>query len=191
MYLFFDTETTGFPRDWRAPVTDVDNWPRLIQLAYLYCDPDGKPISFSDSIIKPEGFLIPSSATRIHGISTERANAEGKPLKMVLAAFHDLAAKAQVLVAHNINFDEKVVGSELIRSGMHNILPSKQKICTMKSSTEFCALKGSYGNKWPKLSELHLKLFGTGFDEMHNAANDIQPTAKCFWELKRRRIIQY
>ena len=189
MYLFFDTETTGLPRNWRAPVTDVDNWPRLVQLAFLYFGDDGKIISSGDYIIKPEGFVIPSGASRIHGISTERANAEGHLLRNVLQLFQELAIESQVLVAHNLSFDEKIVGSELIRAGMDNILPSKKRICTMESGTDYCALKGPYGNKWPKLSELYQTLFDTGFDEMHNAANDIQATAKCFWELKRRGVI--
>jgi DNA polymerase-3 subunit epsilon len=189
MYLFFDTETTGLPRNWRAPVTDVDNWPRLVQLAFLSYDSDGNQLSSGDYIIKPEGFLIPSSAVQIHGISTERATLEGKPLGQVLQTFHELVADAQVLVAHNINFDEKIVGSELIRAGMPNILPSKKKLCTMESTTDFCAIKGPYGLKWPKLSELYSQLFEIEFDEMHNAAVDIKATAKCFWELKKRGII--
>ena len=189
MYLFFDTETTGLPRNWRAPVKDVDNWPRLVQLAFSYSAADGKILSSGDYIIKPEGFVIPSGASRIHGISTQRAHAEGHPIQAVLQIFQELAIEAEVLVAHNLSFDEKIVGSELIRARMRNILPSKRKICTMESSTDFCALKGPYGNKWPKLSELHQILFGTGFHEMHNAANDIQATAKCFWELKKRGVI--
>ena len=190
MYLFFDTETTGLPKNWKAPLSDLNNWPRLVQLAYLLYDQHGNKIDGGDYIIKPEGFLIPSSASRIHGISTERANAEGQPVQMVLQLFQELVIEARVLVAHNISFDEKIVGSELIRAGMQNLLPSKKKICTMECSTDFCALKGPYGNKWPKLSELHQTLFGTGFHEMHNAANDIQATAKCFWELKRRGVIE-
>ena len=189
MYLFFDTETTGLPPHWSAPVTYLDNWPRMVQLAFLYCDHNGKNISAGDYIIKPEGFLIPSSASRIHGISTGRANAEGQSLQMVLQLFQELVMEARVLVAHNISFDEKIVGSELIRAGMQNLLPSKKKICTMECSTDFCALKGPYGNKWPKLSELYKILFGTEFDDMHNAANDVQATAKCFWELKRKGVI--
>ncbi|MEI8186657.1 MAG: 3'-5' exonuclease [Chlorobiaceae bacterium] len=189
MYLFFDTETTGLPISWRAPVTDVNNWPRLVQLAFLYCDGEGKTLFSGDYIIKPEGFLIPVSVSRIHGISTERANAEGVLLRNVLQEFQNMLCKAEVLVAHNMSFDEKIVGCELIRAGMHNTLPSKRKICTMQSATDFCALKGLYGYKWPKLTELHYKLFGMGFEEVHNAALDIQATAKCFWELKRRGII--
>ena len=40
-------------------------------------------------------------------------------------------------------------------------------------STDFCAIQGPYGYKWPKLSELHFKLFRTHFEEAHNAAVDI------------------
>ncbi|NTV05903.1 MAG: 3'-5' exonuclease [Chlorobiaceae bacterium] len=189
MYLFFDTETTGLPRNWGASVTDIDNWPRLVQLAFILYDGDGNKKSEGDFIIKPEGFVIPSSAAQIHGITTDRAVLEGMPLREVLQSFQSLVAEAQVLVAHNISFDEKIVGSELIRAGMLNPLPSKIKICTMESATDFCALKGPYGNKWPKLSELYYQLFGTEFNEMHNAALDIEATAKCFWELKKRGVI--
>ena len=185
MYLFFDTETTGLPRNWKAPVTDLNNWPRLVQLAFLYFDRYGNKISGGDFIVMPEGFSIPADASRIHGISTERALQEGKPLLTVLQEFQSLIGQAEVLVAHNISFDEKIVGAEFLRKGLPNTIPSKRKICTMESTTNFCAISGPYGYKWPKLSELHYKLFRTGFDEAHNAAVDITATAKCFWELKR------
>ncbi|MFA6923243.1 MAG: 3'-5' exonuclease [Bacteroidales bacterium] len=186
MYLFFDTETTGLPRNWKAPITDLNNWPRLVQLAFLFFDKNGSKISGGDFIIKPEGFSIPADASRIHGISTERAIKEGNPLITVLQNFQSLISQAEVLVAHNIRFDEKIVGAEFLRVGMKNTISSKRKICTMESTTNFCALDGPYGYKWPKLSELHYKLFQTGFDEAHNAAIDITATAKCFWELKRK-----
>jgi DNA polymerase III subunit epsilon len=184
-YLFFDTETTGLPLNWKAPVTDLNNWPRLVQLAYLYFDSNGNKISGGNFIIKPEGFTIPPDVVRIHGISNERANKEGIPLETVLQDFQSMISQAGVLVAHNMKFDEKIVGAEFLRAGMQNLIPSKRKICTMESSSNFCAIKGPYGYKWPKLSELHYKLFRTGFEEAHNAAVDITATAKCFWELKR------
>lgn len=185
MYLFFDTETTGLPRNWKAPVSDVNNWPRLIQLAYLYFDENGNRISGGDFIIKPEGFKIPTDASRIHGISNEKALKEGVLLSDVLQIFQNLIVDSDILVAHNMSFDEKIVGAEFLRLGMENSIPAKRKICTMQSSTNFCALNGPYGYKWPKLSELHYKLFKTGFEEAHNAAIDINATAKCFWELRR------
>ena len=189
MYLFFDTETTGLPRNWKAPVTDLNNWPRMVQLAFLLYDPDGNEISGGDYIIRPEGYRIPADASRIHGITTERALLEGRPLPEVLEVFNSLIPQASYLVAHNISFDEKIIGAEFLRCHMPNSLNGKRKICTMDSTTNFCAINGPYGYKWPKLSELHYKLFRTGFEEAHNAAADIRATVKCFWELKRRGIL--
>ena len=185
MYLFFDTETTGLPKSWKAPVTDLNNWPRLVQLAYLLYDNSGNQISGGDFIIKPNGFVIPDDSARIHGISNERAIREGQELSSVLQQFDSLIGQANFLVAHNISFDEKIMGAEFLRNGMTNSIASKAKICTMEKSTNFCAIDGPYGYKWPKLSELHYKLFGRGFEEAHNAAVDIKATATCFWELKR------
>lgn len=185
MYLFFDTETTGLPKNWKAPVTDINNWPRLVQLAYLVFDDKGNKISGGDFIIKPDGFSIPPESSRIHGISTEKAIVEGKAILTVLQDFQSLINEADWLVAHNMSFDEKIVGAEFLRYKMKNGILEKRKICTMQSSTNFCAINGPYGYKWPKLSELHYKLFRTGFEEAHNAAVDINATAKCFWELKR------
>ena len=185
MYLFFDTETTGLPRNWKAPVTDLNNWPRLVQLAYLFYDKNGNKIFAGDYIVKPEGFTIPIETSRIHGISTERAIREGKPLIDVLQKFQSMIEQAEYLVAHNMRFDEKIVGAEFLRNKMSDGVAPKRKICTMQSTTNFCAIEGPYGYKWPKLSELHYKLFRTGFEEAHNAAVDINATAKFFWELKR------
>lgn len=189
MYLFFDTETTGLPRNWKAPVTDLNNWPRLVQLAYLFFDKDGNELSSGDFIIKPVGFTIPTESSRIHGITTELANREGHPIKSVLQNFNNLISQSNYLVAHNISYDEKIIGSEFLRNGMTNTTLAKNKICTMQKSTNFCAIDGPYGYKWPKLSELHFKLFKTGFEEAHNAAVDINATAKCFWEMRKRKLI--
>ncbi len=189
MYLFFDTESTGLPRNWKAPVTDLENWPRMIQLAYLLSDEKGKRIAGGDFIIRPAGFAIPEEAARIHGISTERAARDGKELRVVLLEFQAAVSRAKCLVAHNMSFDEKIVGAEFLRNKMEDSLSARRKICTMQSATDYCALPGPYGYKWPKLIELHSKLFQTGFDEAHNAAADIAATIKCFWELKRLGII--
>lgn len=190
MYLFFDTETTGLPKNWKALVTDLDNWPRLVQLAYLLTDSEGNKISGGDFIIKPVGFSIPEDSAEIHGISTARAEKEGSDLVPVLQDFYAAIEKADYLVAHNISFDEKIMGAELLRNKMTDIISAKQKICTMQSSTDYCALSGPYGYKWPKLTELHHKLFHEGFRESHNAAADMAATIKCFWELKRLGIIK-
>jgi DNA polymerase-3 subunit epsilon len=189
MILFFDTETTGLPKNYKAPVTDLDNWPRLVQLAYILQDYDGNTILKGDYIIKPNGFTIPSDSSEIHGISTDRAMIEGKELENVLEEFNALIESAEYIVAHNISFDEKIIGAELLRIEMQNLIPSKRKICTMDASTNFCAIEGAYGYKWPKLSELYFKLFNSYFEEAHNAAVDIEATEKCFWELIKKGVI--
>ncbi len=189
MYLFFDTETTGLPKNWKAPISDLDNWPRMIQLAYLLSDSDGNKMAGGDFIIKPVGFTIPDEAARIHGISTDRAEREGKDLKAVLSEFQAAVSQATYLVAHNMSFDEKIVGAEFLRNKLQDGLQAKRRICTMQSSTNYCALPGPYGYKWPKLEELHRKLFQKGFDEAHNAAADVSAMTKCFWELKRLGVV--
>jgi DNA polymerase III subunit epsilon len=188
MYLFFDTETTGLPLKWKAPVRDLANWPRLVQAAWILDDDEGNEISGRNYIVRPDGFSIPEVAARIHGITTERAMREGRPLSGVLRELGEIIASSEFIVGHNIDFDEKIVGAEFLRNGMKNFLEGKEKICTMKCATEYCAIENRFGYKWPKLSELHYQLFGKGFDEAHNAAADIRVTAKCFWEMKRRGI---
>lgn len=188
-YVFFDTETTGLPRSWKAPVTDLANWPRLVQIAWESYDGDGNKMTEESFIIKPEGFTIPDDSSKVHGISTERAEQEGVPLLAVLQKFHGLVNEAETIVAHNISFDEKIIGAEFLRKKMSNVLDGKKKICTMEKSTNLCAINGPYGFKWPKLAELHQKLFGTDFEEAHNAAFDIRATARCFWEMKKRGIV--
>ena len=189
MYLFFDTETTGLPLDWQAPLENLGNWPRMVQLAWILNDDDENEIARGNRIIKPEGFVIPEDAARIHGITTAIAAGEGIDLKLVLREFAEAIDKADFLVGHNISFDEKIVGAEFLRNRMENYVAGKTKICTMRSATEYCGIENRYGFKWPKLSELHSQLFGTGFAMAHNAAADIHITAKCFWEMRRRGIL--
>ena len=70
MYLIFDTETTGLPKNWKAPITDTDNWPRCIQIAWQIHDSNGAIVSHKDYLIKPDNFTIPFDSEKIHGIST-------------------------------------------------------------------------------------------------------------------------
>lgn len=189
MYLFFDTETTGLPRNYNAPVSDSANWPRMVQLAWQIYDSKGQLIEKEDFIIIPEGYKIPPEAARVHGITTERALAEGTDLFEVLEKFSRRLSDASILIAHNISFDEKILGAEFYRKSIPNKLDKMKKICTMKSSANFCRIPGNYGYKWPKLGELHHALFGAQFEEAHNAAADIQATVKCFWALRQKGVL--
>ena len=175
--------------NWKAPVTDIHNWPRLVQLGYILYDQQGQHLTTKEYIIRPEGFTIPEAASNVHGITTERAMQDGLPLRSVLDEFHQLIHHAETLVAHNIAFDEKIIGAEFLRNQYHNNIPEKKKVCTMLASVDFCAINGPYGYKWPSLTELHKKLFNKSFDNAHNALADIRATADCFWELRRLQVI--
>ena len=188
MLLFFDTETTGLPGNWKAPLEDLSNWPRLVQLAWIAFDLDGNELASADTIIRPDGFDIPADASRVHGISTAFARERGTPLIDVLHTFSH-QAESMTLVAHNMSFDEKIVGAELLRSGMVNVMSRRPRFCTMTSTTDWCAIPGPYGYKWPSLAELHQKVFGTGFKDAHSATSDVRATASCYWEMKRRKLL--
>jgi DNA polymerase III epsilon subunit-like protein len=162
----------------------------MVQLAYRLYDGGGNKVSGGDFIIKPVGFVIPAEAARIHGITTARAIKEGNELEGVLRDFQAVITRSEYLVAHNMSFDEKIVGAEFLRNKMQDSLPAKKRICTMKSAVDYCAIPGPYGNKWPKLAELHHKLFQKSFEGAHNAAEDVSATIKCFWELKRLGVIE-
>ncbi len=193
MFLIFDTETTGLPRNYNAPLSDSDNWPRVVQIAWQLHDVKGNLISANSIIVKPDGFTIPFNAAQVHGISTERALAEGIALQSVMNDFVEAVKQTKYVCGHNIEFDLSIVGAEFIRLGMSDFFKGKPVLDTKSDAvTAFCAIPGGKGGKfkWPKLEELYKKLFNKGFEEAHNAAFDVQATAQAFFELIKRGIIR-
>jgi len=190
MFLFFDTETTGLARNWKAPVTDLANWPRIVQLGWVECDDDGVVVGEAEWIIRPDGFSISVEASRIHGITTEIAMSQGVPLHQALTAFQSAAEAHTVGVAHNLKFDENVLGAEFIRSGLGNPLSKLMRVCTMQASTNYCRLEGKYGFKYPTLLELHRHLFNEPPSQAHSASGDSRACARCYFELRLRKVIE-
>jgi DNA polymerase III subunit alpha len=193
MYLIFDTETTGVPHNKTAPITDLDNWPRLVQIAWQLHDGIGRILSQQSFIVRPEGFDIPFKAESVHGISTKRALDEGHDLKEVLSAFVRDLGQTKTLVGHNIEFDINIIGAEFIRQSLDPaLLLNSEKVDTGVASIEFCKLPGGIGGKlkMPRLSELHEILFGKKFIDAHDAAYDVAATGRCFFELIRRFVIK-
>jgi len=189
VYVVFDTETTGLPRNMRAPASDIENWPRIVQLAWAAYDTQGQLTEAESHIVRPDGFTIPDDATRVHGITTAQASRDGRDIREVVKLFASVIRRAQVLVSHNMQFDENVVAAESYRIGQPIELNSKVRLCTKVTSTAYCRIPGQYGFKWPKLSELHAKLFGSELQHAHDAAADVAACAKCFFELKRLGVI--
>ena len=202
-YLFIDTETTGlfddsiFEKHFHeecyleedTKLSNLLNSPRLVRLSYIIQDKQRREMESKDFIIRPTDFIIPTAASKIHGITTEKAKREGWPIKTVLEHFRTVCASVSKIVGHNASFDHKVISTEFLRNSIHHNLPD-YFLDTMFLSSDFCAFKGKYGIKYPKLSELHYKLFGKNFDGAHDSSIDVAITAKCFWELKRLGIIK-
>jgi DNA polymerase-3 subunit alpha len=191
MYLIFDTETTGLPRNWNAPLSDSDNWPRCIQIAWQIHDKDGKLMEHQDYLVQPEGFNIPYDAEKIHGISTELAQAKGIPLAEVIEKFNEALLKSKFIVGQNVGFDTNIMGAEYHRLGIEDPIPNYPVLDTCTEVTaKLCQLPGGRGGKFklPTLTELHKFLFNAPFGEAHNATADVEATTRCFLELVRRQI---
>ena len=188
MYLIFDTETTGLPKRWDAPYTDVDNWPRVVQIAWQLHDDMGNMVDHQDYLITPDGYDIPYDSERIHGISTALAQEQGEPLNEVLEKFNQALAQSKFVVGQNLKFDLNVTGAEFERTAIANNLQEIPVLDTCTEQTaQLCQLPGGrYGKpKLPTLTELHEFLFKVPFGEGHNATADVEATTRCFFELVR------
>lgn len=193
MYLIFDTETTGLPRNYNAPVTDTDNWPRCIQIAWQLHDELGNLMEHQDYLVKPNGFNIPYDAERIHGISTELAQEQGIELGEVLAKFNEVLAKAKFVVGQNVGFDVNIMGCEFHRLGVSSPMANMPVLDTCTEITaDLLKIPGGRGGKFklPTLTELHQYLFGVPFAEAHNATADVEATTRCFLELIKKEIFK-
>ena len=191
MYLIFDTETTGLPKRWGAPLSDTDNWPRCIQIAWQLHDDMGNLVEHQDYLVQPEGFNIPYDAERIHGISTELAQAEGIPLAEVLEKFNVALGKAKFIVGQNVGFDVNIMGCEFYRLGVASPMGEMPILDTCTEVTaSLLKLPGGRGGKFklPTLTELHQYLFDQPFAEAHNATADVEATTRCFLELIRKEV---
>lgn len=188
MYLFFDTETTGLPKNSELHYNVTDNWPRLVSIAWILCDDNRKIVEIEKHIVRPNGWIIPSDASKVHGITTERALAEGISIQDVLFKFLKALGQANYVAGHNIRFDRNVVAAELFRYADKRFdvyLYEKPYRDTMHIAREFVAIpnKGKSGYKFPTLGEMYAKLCGKEMEDAHDAAADIKATIVCFWKL--------
>jgi len=191
MYLIFDTETTGLPKRWDAPITDTDNWPRCIQIAWQLHDEMGRLVEHQDYMVRPDGFNIPYDAERIHGISTDLAIEQGVDLAEVLEKFNIALSKSKFIVGQNVGFDVNIMGSEFYRMGVDSPMASMKILDTCTEVTaDLLKLPGGRGGRFklPTLTELHQYLFGVPFGEAHNATADVEATTRCFLELIKKQV---
>lgn len=179
--LVLDTETTGLPPRYALPnASEIWECCRLVQVAWELYDNNGNHISSECYIVKPEGFEIPESSTKIHGISTEHAQQHGIALSFIWSRLFEILPRVKKLVAHNMSFDDRVMQSEMYRSTdqlsqiVLNEWNRKEKVCTMMTAH-------TPGRKWAKLTELYETYFGVKpSGTMHRADADVRACADIF-----------
>jgi DNA polymerase III epsilon subunit-like protein len=210
--LIFDTETTGLPKTKIMNQDTLDKWPHIVQFSFVIFDTSENDITKTyDSIIKmQDGLLIPAESTAIHGITSEISEKCGINVEEALKEFFLHLKEVDLLVGHNVVFDINMVYIELLRViyskkydqrvisdykfDLHFLTNFNKIYCTMQESIELCEIHAvsKYGKeytKFPKLSELHEKLFATKPQNLHNSLVDILITLRCFMKLNSDRDI--
>ncbi len=205
-FMIFDNETDGLPKskEKNVPMSRLEHWPRVIQLAWTVCDADGIDRSWGNYLIKPAGWAIPAPEDppnfwQKHGFTQERSLAEGVPIAEAAAHFVGDLQSCKYMVSHNMAFDHPVLGAEFIRLGLRSER-RPVRICTKEASTHYCKIPHAWRKerrpwmikdyKWPTLDELHQKLFGRPFADAHQAAGDVAALRTCLFELIRRGVIK-
>lgn len=185
MRLFFDTETTGFA-DLRSRY-DAPHQPHIVQLGAILCDDQKRVVAEMNLIVKPSGYTIPTDASNIHGITTERAERYGVALLPTMRLFTALCDRAEEIVAHNFPFDDMLVRAALHRSGIPGEIErhiARKSFCTMKASTGILKLPGKFGDyKWPNLQEAHVHFLGQKFDGAHDAMADVRACRDVYYAM--------
>lgn len=177
--LFFDTETTGIPD--RSAKWDVDynEYPRIVQIAWMIGE-------HSEShIIRPEGWEIPEETVAVHGITTEYALEHGEPFILVIARFIEFATNAGLLCGHNIHFDTGIIKANILRelgreyynaNDVEQALFKGKRIDTMRSTMKWVDARNSWGRlKFPNLGELYSRCFPGETFPAHDALEDTRP----------------
>lgn len=210
--LVFDTETSGLPKAKLISEHTLNLWPHILQFSYIIYDTElNDIIEINDNIVKvSKDVFIPEDSIKVHGITNEYSNENGIPLDDIFDFFFYHLLNIDLLVGHNISFDINMVRAELcrmiyqnmskkdIKSGskldlckynLNLLINYKNICCTLQDSIELCKIEAidKYGTpyfKYPKLAELHQKLFETVPNNLHNSLNDILITLRCYMKMK-------
>lgn len=193
--LIWDTETTGLP-DFRKPADDPCQ-PRMVAMAASLIEVGNKPLATFECIIRPDGWTIPVEVARIHGITTEIAMERGVPLAKAIDAFMELFDRAEVHATYGMLFDEKIRRGECRRLGRPDRFGEKPEVCVMRTLTPICNLPPSdkmakSGRLWPKtptLTEAVSIILGVPHEKAHDAAADVEMTARLYdWLAERGHL---
>jgi DNA polymerase III epsilon subunit-like protein len=187
LVCIFDTETTGLPP--YKPITNSNEWPRMVQFACKIYD-KGELIREFDTYIKPDGFDIPEESTRIHKITNEIAHT-GMTIKEWCHELSSLLDRVYVVVAHNMMFDNNIIQSELYRANEMELLQKWKHVykeCTMMMGKKY--IQDHKIDSRLKLTDLckvlHIAL--PSENELHNARVDTDLCSALYIKLKELGI---
>ena len=197
MILVFDTETTGLPL-WSKP-SDHELQPHLVQLAVALCEDDTRLRAGFSLIVLPDGWSIPAEVTAVHGISEQTARAYGLPEEQVINLFLQLLHCAHLVVAHNLNFDRRILRIALKRHRpeLADLWEAFPGFCTMEASRDRCALPptdkmmaaGRRHFKSPSLAEAYQAIVGKTLpSSWHDAHGDMLASRLIYMELTRAGV---
>jgi len=186
--LVFDTETSGLPVERNGSIYQSFNWPYIVQLSYMIYDSETNLLVGleNDYIDIPKDVIMDPESVKIHNITSEQLR-NGINIVQALEKFNSHAEKVDLLVAHNVSFDKRMLMVEGIRNNIKvNITDT---YCTMKNSINLCKIEttsrsGEKYFKYPRLSELYMKLFDIEPKNTHNALVDILICLRCFCKME-------
>lgn len=200
--LCFDTETTGLPPRGEPTITNIEEWPHIVQLGFILYDIDSHKIIVKHDFIvdvNQQGVVIPESSSKIHGITNAICSQNGLPIYNILNCFLYCMRKCDMVVAHNLEFDWNMINAEILRQllmekskfdkELIQNIPKVIKYCTMKNSINLCCIEalnkftGEKYFKYPKQEELHNFLFKEVPKNLHDAFNDVLVCMRCFYKL--------
>ena len=186
-FLFIDTETSGLPKNWRAPYSKENNWPHILQMAWIIFDQHFVEIKRANHYIENSGFIIDKSAQKIHHITNDFLKLHGEPIQPIMQSFcADMKKFNPLVIGHFVELDFHMVNVELNRLGIESIFSLSTFYCTMKTSADYVT---NTVISHLKLDKFYTILFNEEPDETHNALIDALNTSKIFFHLLRDQKI--
>lgn len=183
--LFIDTETSDMPKRWNAPTSKIEEWPHILQIAWVICKKDGELIHSKDFYVHQKNIDIAEGAWRLHGINLNTLNEKGVDQKVVLNSLAaDIELYQPLIVGHFLEFDRKMLEVGFARETIARNFDKLPKFCTMLFTRKPKDIFGGYS--FMRLDELYFSLFSDRYEMQHHALADAQATKACFFELQKQ-----
>lgn len=202
-YIVLDTETSGLPLPFKKgappPPADAPGQPRLASFTILATTPDlqiDEDASIS-TLIRPDGWTMSEGASKVNGLTDAMLHEKGLPVGEILKIYAEFIDDGWIVVAHNAQFDTKILRGELRRAGMDDRFKQTLNICTQKASqavikeapTDKMMAAGYKTFKQPKLTEAYEYFYGEPFAGAHTADADARACLAVFRKLMERGSI--